>query len=276
MKKTISTFLVFIIVQTIMAQKSIDGLIKAERDFASYSVANSTKEAFLEFLDSTGLIFDNGKAVNGIEAWGKREKRQGVLNWWPQFAEIANSNDFGYTTGPWTFQASAEDTIAARGQYTTVWHLTANGEWKFLIDLGVNNTPVNLSSEIKKINFPKKSGKTKAIPHKSPQAIAENGFIKLFHTNKAKAYSQYLSKEGILTRHKFGPVVNTKEQQMVIDSTSSAIRYNTTWDGMGVSGDEDMFYVYGSAVLDGKTENYLRVWRHEKDGWKIALEVLRY
>ena len=64
-----------------MAQQSIDGLIKAERDFAAYSVANGTKEAFLKFLDSAGVIFDNGKAVNGIEAWSKREKRPGVLNW---------------------------------------------------------------------------------------------------------------------------------------------------------------------------------------------------
>jgi hypothetical protein len=277
MKKILSTFLVFIILQTINAQRTIDGLIKAEKDFATFSVANGTKDAFLKFLDSAGIIFDNGKAVNGFEASNKRENGPGVLNWQPQFAEIANSNDFGYTTGPWTFQASAKDTIVARGQYTTVWHLNANGEWKFLVDLGVNNIPVNLASEIKKINVPKYSGKTKYIPHQSSQSLAESGFIRLFHKSKAKAYSQYLSKESILTRHKFGPAIDKKEQQMIIDSTSSAIRYNGTWgEGMGGSRDEDMFYAYGSAVLNGKTENYLRIWRLEKGGWKIALEVLRY
>jgi len=36
-----------------------------------------------------------------------------------------------------------------------------------------------------------------------------------------------------------------------------------------------MAYIYGRTILNGKTENYQRIWRHEKDGWKIALEVLR-
>src|SRR5262245_11383803 len=68
------------------AQKGIDGLIQAEKDFAAFSVNNSTKEAFLKFLDSNGIVFDNGKPVNGIEIWNKRDSRPGVLNWWPQNA----------------------------------------------------------------------------------------------------------------------------------------------------------------------------------------------
>jgi hypothetical protein len=63
-----------------------------------------------------------------------------VLNWHPQFAEISASEDFGYTTGPWTYQNSLADTVIARGQYSTVWHLDKNGHWKFLVDFGIDNT----------------------------------------------------------------------------------------------------------------------------------------
>jgi hypothetical protein len=56
--------------------KGIDALIQAEKNFAAYSVANSTKEAFLKFLDSAGIIFDKGKPANGVTTWKKREKGQ--------------------------------------------------------------------------------------------------------------------------------------------------------------------------------------------------------
>jgi ketosteroid isomerase-like protein len=274
MKKVITTVLVLIIVQTIYAQRTIDGLIKAEKDFAAYSVANSTKEAFLKFLDSAGFVFDNGKAVNGIETWNKREKRPGVLNWWPVFAEISASNDFGYTTGPWTFQASANDTIVARGQYTTVWHIDKNGEWKFLIDLGVNNTPASPFEEVKKITAYKSGANTAVIPHINPMVAEESRFIKLFTRNTSAAYKKYLSKDGILSHNRFVFAVTPSTQQIIIDSTSSSIQY--TMDGWNVSSSGDLGFVYGRAVLNGKTENYQRIWRHEKNGWKIALEVLRY
>ena len=260
--------------QSLDAQRSIDGLIKAERDFAAYSVANSTKEAFLKFLDSTGIVFDNGKAINGIETWNKKEKRPGVLNWWPLFAEISDSNDFGYTTGQWIFQQSATDTVAARGQYTTVWHINKNDEWKFLVDLGVNNTPVNSSREAKIINVTKQEIKKGFIPHVLPYILAENNFIKAFEKNKAKAYKKYLSGECILNRNGNAPAADEMSRQELINSTSPGTRFTLT--GWGIASGEDIAYVYGTAILNGKTENYLRVWRHEKDGWKIALEVLRY
>ncbi len=263
----------FTIAQTMFAQKSIDGLIKAEKDFAAYSVDNSTKEAFLKFLDSAGLVFDNGKAVNGIESWNKKEKRKGVLDWHPQIAEIANSNDFGYTTGPWTFRSSADDTVAARGQYTTVWHIDKEGEWKFLVDLGVSNTPVNIAGEVRKIEIEKRSHGSSSIAHVSPVVTAENDFLKLYNKNNSKAYKKYLSTESTLNRNGYTPATGAAEQQAVIHSTPS-IQY--TMDGWGISPEQDMGFVYGSTNINGKTENYLRIWRSEKDGWKIAVEVLRY
>src|SRR5215217_3170957 len=63
-----------------VAQKSVEALINAEKNFAAYSVANSVRDAFIKFLDSTGIVFEQGQPVNGIEAWNKKEKRAGILN----------------------------------------------------------------------------------------------------------------------------------------------------------------------------------------------------
>ena len=113
------------------AQKTIDGLIAAERAFAQYALDKNVKQAFLKYADTGGLQFANGKPIKSMELWAKREENKNVLKWQPQFAEIAASGDLGYTTGPWTFQASEKDTIAGRGQYTTVWYVGKDGEWKF-------------------------------------------------------------------------------------------------------------------------------------------------
>jgi hypothetical protein len=278
MKKLFSILiLLFVCLVEISAQKGIDGLILAEKNFAAYSVTNSTKEAFLKFLDSAGIVFENGKPVNGIEIWNKREKRPGVLNWHPQFAEIAESGDFGYTTGPWTFQNSLNDTVVARGQYTTVWHINKNGEWKFLVDLGVSNTPANSATELKKIDVAKQfyAGEAiQAIPHVAPEVNAENNFLRSVSKNKSKTYKKYLSPGSILNRNGYLPATGLPDQQKLIELTPSSLQYKI--DGWAMSPNMDMAFVYGTTIINGKTENYLRIWRWEKKGWKIALEVLRY
>ena len=253
------------------AQKNIDGLINAEKSFAAYSVQNGTKDAFLKFVDSSGIVFDQGKAKNGTEVWSKREKRPSVLNWHPQFAEIAASSDLGYTTGPWTFQSNANnDTILARGQYITVWHIDGNNEWKFLVDLGVGNTPANSSHDVKKIDAPKIIGK----PNIEDVVKAEQNFIDAYKQDKLNAYKKYLAAQSILNRNGHLPATEKNDQANFIAETPNNIQFSI--EGSGIASSGDVAYVYGNTDINDKKENYLHVWRNEKSGWKLALEVLRY
>ncbi len=238
-------------------------MIQAEKDFAAYSVAHSTMEAFQRVIDSNSIMFDNGKPISAIEFWNKREKKPGVLNWRPQYAEISASDDFGYTTGPWTFQQAANDSIIARGQYSTVWRLDKNGHWKFLVDFGIDNTQPG-STEERIIDTPKESEDTNLIPHIAFLVTADNNFNMLLEKDRSNAYKTYLSGESILTRNGFLPAANSSERQRLVDSTPSGI--SCTMNGSGVSSVKDMGYTYGTAIINGKTENYMRIWRKEKAG----------
>jgi ketosteroid isomerase-like protein len=60
----------------------------------------------------------------------------------------------------------------------------------------------------------------------------------------------------------------------MIETTPSNIQFTITGSGIAPGG--DLAYVYGNTDINNKAENYLRIWRKEKEGWKIALEVLRY
>lgn len=254
----------------LMAQKNIDGLINAEKSFAAYSVAHGAKNAFLKFLDSNGIVFDRGKARNGIEVWQKRQDGPFVLNWTPQFAEIAHSNDFGYTTGPWMLRAAGNDSITGRGRFTTVWHIDANGEWKFLVDLGVGNLPAVLQSGINKIEAKKITGNATT----TELLKAEQKFIGTYKINKGEAYKTYLSKHSILNRNGLQPTTKNEGQTDMIKTTPSDVEFTITGSEISPSG--DLAFIYGNTLHNNKTENYLRIWRKEKDGWKIAVEVLRY
>jgi ketosteroid isomerase-like protein len=271
MNKSFIFLLVLFIIQNAYSQKSLDGLIQAERSFAAYAVSNNTKNAFLTFLDSTGIVFEKGQPVNGIDAWNKKEARPGILNWHPQFAEIASSNEFGYTTGPWTFQPkSVTDSVVATGQYTTVWHINKNGEWKFLVDLGVSNVPTTDSQEVQKITVEKIT--TNPIDLAS-LVKAEEKFIKAFKKNRTTAYNQFLSQHSILNRNQQLPATSTAEQKTTIEATPQQV--NFTINGSRIAKSGDLGFVFGTTTLKNQPENYLRIWRREKEGWKIALEVLR-
>src|SRR5215510_1822398 len=82
-------------------QRSIDSMIQTERNFANTARVVSTREAFIKYVDSSGIVFEKGKPVNGLDAYTKSERRPGILTWEPEYAEIASTNDFGFTTGPW-------------------------------------------------------------------------------------------------------------------------------------------------------------------------------
>ena len=265
MKKFIITTIYFLFIVAAFAQKGIDGLIQAEKNFAAYSVANSTKEAFLKFMDSSSLVFDNGKAVNGIEFWEKREKRPGVLNWQPIYASISSSGDFGFTSGPWTFQYSKDDSIVARGIYTTVWHINKNGEWKFLIDLGVDNTPAITDTVLKVLTTGKntKTGSLKSL------LLTEKKYIN-FSMQAASSADLYFSSSAILHRNGKKPEDGLQTKRTFPDKVEYEIA------GSGIASSGDFGFVYGNSVINGKSDNYLRIWRRKRNYWKIAVEVLRY
>ena len=253
------------------AQKGIDGLIQAEKNFAAYSVANGTKDAFLANMDSSSIVFDEYKPSSGIKVWTARKSSKAVLNWGPAYAEISVSNDFGYTTGPWTYRLPGTDSVIARGFFATLWHINKEGKWIFLVDLGVNKTPVANDKTTVQVAAAKTSVKTSDT---ADFIKVERDFIRLFNHDSSAAYSKYLSLNSLVNRNGYLPAVTAAEQKTLINSTSAAIQF--TIDGWILSPGKDMACVYGSTMLNDKPDNYMRIWRHEKDGWKIALEILHH
>ena len=254
---------------TAFAQIGMEGMIRAENDFAAYSVKHGTREAFIRNMDSNSIVFDQGKALPGLSTWLKKENRPGILNWHPEYVEISSSQNFGYSTGPWTFQPrTIQDSIVARGYFMTVWQANEEGKWTFLTDIGVSNTPIVPDQPIKRISS---TGTT--IGSLGSMLETEKAFIKACQVQANEAYRKYLSATSLLHRNGQLPATRVEDREQRINSTPR-LQYETIGWKMAPSG--DLGFVYGNMLNNGKSENYLRIWRMEKEGWKLALEVLRY
>jgi hypothetical protein len=102
----------------------------------------------------------------------------------------------------------------------------------------------------------------------------EERFIQAYANQGAGAYHSFLSSQSRINYTGFLPATNAKERNALLDSLPGNINYTIL--GFGISPAKDLGYVYGTITINDKQDGYLRIWRREKNGWKIALEVLRF
>lgn len=118
-----------------------DAIMKADIDFCKYSVTNGFFNAFLKYGDKDIVKLGEGHhPIIGLENLRKAyDGKSGTkeLIWNPEFAEVAESGELGYTWGKWSL--AGKDTVYY-GNYFTVWKKQKDGSWKVKLD-GGNSTP---------------------------------------------------------------------------------------------------------------------------------------
>jgi ketosteroid isomerase-like protein len=116
-------------------------LITADRAFAE-SVGRTGLGAWLAAFGPNGIMVSNGASHSGQD--GIRRQMLPLfadslftLTWDPNFAEVAEGGDLGYTIGTYQMTASGSDGLQNfSGSYLTVWRRNANGVWKVEADIG--------------------------------------------------------------------------------------------------------------------------------------------
>jgi ketosteroid isomerase-like protein len=270
MKKLV-TILGFIFLNLSLIAQQTDLLVKAEIAFEKACLEKGLRSGFLANMDSNAIAFTAKGPVAAKPLWTAFPNFEGIFSWSASYTEMSTGGDWGYTTGNYEHRArSRQDTVAESGQYTTVWQKTENGEWKYLIDIG-NPHP---QSPLKKFAAPveiEKAASREPIDHFLPDQ--EGRFIDAYEKNIRSAYQLFGSRKYLLNLSGYQTVTSTDSAVLLIEKKESPFNYSP--DGVMISSGMDMAAVYGTFDLKGVKGNYLRIWRHEKTGWKIALEVLK-
>jgi ketosteroid isomerase-like protein len=262
------------------AQNSLSHLVNAEKSFAQTSIDKNTRAAFLEFFDDNTLAFASGQPTFGRKDWEKRPEGNGYLFWWPVYAEVAASGDFGYTTGPAVFGPDKSTKEAKGGlYYSSVWKTNADGQWKVVADMGsaTYNPTENLTAFTTTSN-PSKESKHDKASERLALFDKDRNYDGQLNKKQASFDASDFSSEGRIHRRGVAPVIG----QSSIKNFTETQKYTFEHIGGEVASSNDMAFTYGTvkvtSVKDGKETItpacYMRVWKLEDGKWKIVLDVI--
>jgi ketosteroid isomerase-like protein len=114
-------------------------LIEADKQFSSLCVEQGMKAAFIEYLDSNGVLLrPNHFPIVGADAVDfiiQQDESAYQLSWQPRFADVARSGELGYTYGVYTLQQKQTDSVVY-GTYVSIWKKQQDGKWKYVLDAG--------------------------------------------------------------------------------------------------------------------------------------------
>jgi len=114
-------------------------LMKTDQEFSEMSVAKGMKQAFIEYIDSNGVLLRPGHlpivGASAIDFLIQQNDTGYTMNWQPQNAFVSQSADLGYTYGVYALQPTTIDTIIY-GTYVSIWKKQNDGKWKFVLDTG--------------------------------------------------------------------------------------------------------------------------------------------
>jgi ketosteroid isomerase-like protein len=261
-------------------------LVAAERAFNAMAAAKNIRDAFYENMADSSILFRPGP-VNGREFYRGRPANPGpVLTWYPSYAEVSNTGDLGWTTGPWEYRASKDKKAEAWGHFATVWKKQLSGKWKVVFDEGHSCAqPPQDSLEWARLG----SFATNDSMVSLPRLIAGAGRL----TQADAQYSQALAEKGIgeaLEAWGDDAVLLLREDKPALRGAKAAGKeLEHEWDGGvaawdmhpgAISKATDLAFTWGTANLPAKggkpavSRKVFRVWHRVPDeGWKLALDV---
>jgi ketosteroid isomerase-like protein len=133
--------------------KAVDEIMAADRAFNTMARDKGEQAAFGFYMDpEQGLLIvasqEPAKGHDAIVAIHNDVAVPSPLSWEPVEAFAGKSGDFGSSWGHWRYQGKTADGSPEilTGKYLTVWHKTAAGEWKALMDTGVRDKPTAVST----------------------------------------------------------------------------------------------------------------------------------
>ncbi len=122
--------------KAVSSQNDVATLLQVDEDFAALSESKGLKEAYLEYIDSNGIILrPNITPMTGADAVDYIIALQDTgyrMIWKPQNAIVASSGDIGYTYGIYQITPQNMDTVLY-GSYVNIWKKQDDNKWKFVV-----------------------------------------------------------------------------------------------------------------------------------------------
>ncbi|HEY1773113.1 MAG TPA: hypothetical protein VGH91_07975 [Gammaproteobacteria bacterium] len=279
--------LVLLLASLLLAAASAPvSLVQNEYDFAATVAKKGIRDGFLQYLDKQAITF-SPTPTNAYDAYSKvKGSGHGKLTWYPVWALLSSSGDFGVDTGPWT-ASSVKDGKSSEsyGEWLAVWTRNKDGEWKALFNSGNGHAAPEhpakaLAMQSAVPQLPLLAGPVPSTDDIHDQLLrAEKVF-----SNEARDHSLRSAYQGsgapelrmLLAGSQ--PIIGLALAARVTPDVVSGLQWVPMGGTAARSG--DLAYIYGMTYKAADTKQgtpqgtYMHVWRREAEGWKmlIALE----
>lgn len=233
-------------------------IVAAERAFAARAGEIGWIPAFREYAAPEGRMGQPGYP----NALATLPPDDGVrtLQWWPAFAGIARSGDFGFTTGPVSFDAAR----TPRGHYFTVWRKQPDGAWKWIYDGGVG--PI---ADPDLIAPDAASVPSLPVAH-GGAGSAEAAIAAVRTLEQGGDFAQRFAPEAQIFRTRQARAIGPAGQLPTgLAFTPGQIEASATGDLVMVLGEARWPTEAGEAV-----GLYARMWQHRPEGWRIVYDQM--
>jgi ketosteroid isomerase-like protein len=248
-------------------------LAAAETAFAAHSVREDMRAAFLAAFAPDGVFVRNAWVVSND--WLRDKPAPPiVLDWRPQYVEVAASGELGLSTGPWKITSKAKpETPPTYGQFVSVWRREGAGPWKVAVDLGISHPADALWKA------PLEARPRGGLVPAGGAGIAEaeaRFAAEARDRGMRAAYAAHGADNLRFYRSGATPPVG---KASALTSPAMAEEAGTwTIERIETARSGDFGYARGSYAARGAPGTpiawYLRVWRREGAAWRIVLDVI--
>ncbi len=256
------------------AAVSADPVIAAERAFAADAAVRGWAAAFRSAAAADAITL-SPDPVNAHEQLVQFEgDGETTLDWRPAYAGIAQSGDFGFTTGP--FQFRGRDGIV--GHYFTVWRRQADGSWKWIFDAGTEvrdaGPPVAVDAQIPTLAIATRGTGSAERAVEDVQSLEQH--IAIGRPEPRSQLIRRLAADVRLNRPGHPAAVGaaaaaTLAQATALDAIEAPLRIEASAAG-------DMVFVLGATSWrEGETQRRgyaARIWQHQGREWRIVFDEI--
>jgi ketosteroid isomerase-like protein len=261
-------------------------LVQNEYDFAAAVAQKGVRDGFLQYLDEQAITL-NPKPVNDYQAHESAKPSSAKLSWYPVWALVSASGDFGVDTGPWTYEALGKDGKPEQdhGDWLTVWTRNKDGQWKALFDAGIDHaapsTPVKGLAHDATVAQLKVMGSPAAATAELQDQLlrAEEVFSNnVVDKGLRAAYQETGTDDLRLMEEDHDPVLGKPAVMKAVSSQPTSLIWAPSGGSVAHSG--DLGYLYGMTytVADEYKRqkplgSFMHVWQRTDDGWKLLIAL---
>jgi len=258
--------------------EQVNQLITAEYNMSILAAKRGVLAAYKTFGDENTIFFSPAPTNAQVYLKSKPEIPD-VMTWKPIYAKVSKSDEWGFTTGPISWQSVGFK--KKYGEYLCLWKRDRKGEWKIayraISEHGQPSNNVNTVFESPEDNRYRKSRSKARLRQREDIILSTDQlFATILKADNQTAFNEFLTENARIYLPTYNPIIGLgnikstlKKQDITIESSEDKV--DRAYSG-------ELAFSQGDATIrkgDKLTKcYYIRIWELQDDAmWRVSVDM---